>query len=188
MPFPVNDKNKYYVYAIVDPINRVPIYIGKGSGDRAHSHLRVRAKHHNRELAKYIELLRALETEPEVGFIAEGLEEKDAWSIEYECILLAESRGMQLTNIVGVPRNRINVQTKLNKGTKVHSQLPWNKGKRGVQIPWNKGKRGLQIAWNKGITTPSYTRTQVVCPHCNKSGANSVMYRWHFDNCKLLKS
>lgn len=28
---------------------------------------------------------------------------------------------------------------------------------------------------------------QVVCPHCSKSGGISMMYRWHFDNCKLRK-
>lgn len=28
--------------------------------------------------------------------------------------------------------------------------IPWNKGKKGVQTAWNKGKKGLQTAWNKG--------------------------------------
>jgi hypothetical protein len=26
----------------------------------------------------------------------------------------------------------------------------------------------------------------VVCPHCEKEGSNKVMYRWHFDKCKIL--
>lgn len=25
----------------------------------------------------------------------------------------------------------------------------------------------------------------VTCPHCNKVGKENVMYRWHFDNCKI---
>jgi hypothetical protein len=25
----------------------------------------------------------------------------------------------------------------------------------------------------------------LTCPHCNKSGGNNVMGRWHFDNCRL---
>jgi len=29
-------------------------------------------------------------------------------------------------------------------------QVPWNKGKKGVQVAWNKGKKGVQVAWNKG--------------------------------------
>lgn len=28
----------------------------------------------------------------------------------------------------------------------------------------------------------------VVCPHCNKEGGAGQMSRWHFDNCKSLKS
>jgi hypothetical protein len=27
----------------------------------------------------------------------------------------------------------------------------------------------------------------VVCPYCEKQGGVNVMYRWHFDNCKLKK-
>ena len=26
---------------------------------------------------------------------------------------------------------------------------------------------------------------KIVCPHCGKEGGNSVMKRWHFENCKL---
>lgn len=29
------------------------------------------------------------------------------------------------------------------------------------QIPWNKGKRGLQVAWNKGIRVPSISARQL---------------------------
>jgi hypothetical protein len=25
----------------------------------------------------------------------------------------------------------------------------------------------------------------VTCPHCNKSGGEGSMYRWHFNNCKF---
>lgn len=32
----------------------------------------------------------------------------------------------------------------------------------------------------KGIPQP-----QISCPHCGKTGGNSVMKRWHMDNCKL---
>jgi len=28
-------------------------------------------------------------------------------------------------------------------------------------------------------------KPQVTCPHCGKTGGNSNMKRWHFDNCKL---
>lgn len=28
------------------------------------------------------------------------------------------------------------------------------------------------------------TQIQVTCPHCNKTGSQPAMIRWHFDNCK----
>lgn len=32
-------ENKYYVYALSDPVNIMPFYIGKGCGKRAYTHL-----------------------------------------------------------------------------------------------------------------------------------------------------
>ena len=31
-------------------------------------------------------------------------------------------------------------------------------------------------------------RKTVVCPHCGKTGDNSIMKRWHFDNCRYKDS
>jgi hypothetical protein len=28
-------------------------------------------------------------------------------------------------------------------------------------------------------------KRKIDCPHCGKTGAIAMMYRWHFDNCKL---
>lgn len=36
------------------------------------------------------------------------------------------------------------------------------------------------------ISLANNLRPIVLCPHCNKSGKSAVMYRWHFDNCKLI--
>ena len=33
-------KNEHYVYALVDPINRITFYIGKGKKDRCYAHLK----------------------------------------------------------------------------------------------------------------------------------------------------
>lgn len=35
----------------------------------------------------------------------------------------------------------------------------------------------------KGI--PSFT---LICPHCNHTGKSNAMYRWHFNNCKMLST
>lgn len=31
-------------------------------------------------------------------------------------------------------------------------------------------------------------KPQLICPHCGKLGHGSVMYKWHFDNCKTLSN
>lgn len=36
----VKSENRFYVYALIDPINRIPFYIGKGAGSRAYDHLK----------------------------------------------------------------------------------------------------------------------------------------------------
>ena len=38
---------------------------------------------------------------------------------------------------------------------------------------------------NKGRLRP---HENVICPHCNKTGAKPNMMRWHFDNCKEVKN
>ena len=47
-------------------------------------------------------------------------------------------------------------QRKISEANK--GNIPWNKGKKGLQTAWNKGKKGLQTAWNKGKkgSTPNW--------------------------------
>ena len=46
--------------------------------------------------------------------------------------------------------------------------------------------RNKQNAEN-GIPHPllGFTRAKIVCPYCAKEGAAHVMFRWHFEKCKL---
>jgi len=82
----------------------------------------------------------------------------------------------------------------LEKLSKVRKgRTPWNKGKSTpdeVKKKISVSEKG-RSAWNKGITG-IYTSTRkdtkdkiIICPHCNKTGGNSIMKRWHFNNCKL---
>jgi hypothetical protein len=74
-------KNEHYVYALVDPINRIPFYIGKGKKDRCYSHLKGCANY-NEEKLNYIKNIRLLGFEPVVYKIIENLSNKH--SLEYE--------------------------------------------------------------------------------------------------------
>ena len=61
----------YYIYALIDPINNVPFYIGKGKNDRAYKHLQGKDKG-NKKKTDRIEIIRRLGHEPKVDFIIEN--------------------------------------------------------------------------------------------------------------------
>lgn len=63
--------------------------------------------------------------------------------------------------------------------------IPWNKNKSvglfGDDNPARRPEVRKQIS--DALTGRQLDKIQ--CPHCNKSGQPSNMYRWHFDYCKL---
>ena len=76
---------EYYVYALIDPINRIPFYIGKGKKNRCYSHLKGYANYNLNKL-KYIENIRFLGFEPLVYKLIENLSNLD--SLKYESFFI----------------------------------------------------------------------------------------------------
>jgi hypothetical protein len=73
----------FYVYVIRDPRpdkNNAPIYVGKGTRNRAHSHLRQTS--HNKVLERIITTCRKLGIEPSVEIVARFSNEKAAFKSE----------------------------------------------------------------------------------------------------------
>lgn len=94
-------ESKYFVYALVDPINQTPFYIGKGCGNRPYTHLRDKEKV-NADKIRYIKNIRMLGFEPEVHYIIKNLCEKEAYKYENVFIQISKNYNIILTNKVGI--------------------------------------------------------------------------------------
>lgn len=53
-------------------------------------------------------------------------------------------------------------------------------------LEWATYQENAQHAWANGlkVSTPA---KEYLCPHCNKLGRGSAMFRWHMENCKYNK-
>lgn len=92
--------NCYYVYVLVDPINRIPFYVGKGKGNRMYQHLK--GDKGNKKKVRYIENIRMLGFEPYAMKVQDNLTESEAYSLERIGIKYYKSLFSYLTNIKSV--------------------------------------------------------------------------------------
>ena len=99
----LENNNKYYLYCLIDPINNLPFYVGKGCGNRAFSHLKNLKNENNVAKQKTIDMIRLLNLEPRVEIIISNLAEDVAYDMEYIIIKNAkEYFGINLTNRIGI--------------------------------------------------------------------------------------
>ena len=79
--------NNYYVYQYIDPLTKLPFYIGKGSGDRLYRHLaETKDTTENRKKYAYIKGLQNKGLEPIIEKILENLTEENAYNLEMKLI------------------------------------------------------------------------------------------------------
>jgi hypothetical protein len=55
------------------------------------------------------------------------------------------------------------------------------------QKDFYKTPEGKKALASKSSKQKGQKRPIVICPHCGKTGADRIMGRWHFDNCKHRK-
>lgn len=94
----------YYVYALIDPRNNMPFYIGKGTGKRAQTHLWDMSRSDNIHKENKIDAIRKAGLEPQIEYLAEDIiDENFAYKMEEDLILRYGRKGYEpygiLTNI-----------------------------------------------------------------------------------------
>ena len=80
------------------------------------------------------------------------------------------------------------IQTKIERYGSVKSGMEGKHHSEATKLKISKAKQGKpqNPASNqkRSDTLKGITQQNVTCPHCGKTGGNSPMKRWHFDNCK----
>ena len=106
---------------------------------------------------------------------------------------LQKEYGLKVDNISFI--QSLNVPTKEGciKGGITQGNINKKNGHSKKQFQLNAGVGGktahlkhpkLYSDWGKELGK-MVSKIQVECPYCNKIGQRAIMYRWHFNNCKL---
>jgi len=105
--FPTNIHKELsnYIYALYDPREKLPFYIGRGVGDRAFSHLK---ESHNKKVKDKVDSLRDQKIKPVIKILIHGLTNQQARAAETAAIAIlgkdnlaneVKGAGSSLTNI-----------------------------------------------------------------------------------------
>jgi hypothetical protein len=147
---------KFYTYIYFDPRDNTPIYVGKGYGDRAFSHIKQSNIRNNRRLS-FLLAKRVAEGYSVTPHITYHADEETALGIEKFWIMYfgrADIGTGPLFNLTdggdGVSGAVRSDKTKAKMALAKKGTIPWNKGKffsrKKGRIAWNKGKKMKPIS------------------------------------------
>ena len=208
-------KNKFYIYGIFCPLTGVAKYYGKGQGTRWQDHWCALSKTH---LSHWIRKLWREHGLQPVVHVTPCRDEDMAFSLEiwfihkYGRKNLGTGTLYNLTNggegaaglvfsaearakVAAAGKGRVaSAEAKANIAAALKGQVRSAETRAKMSAaalrrpPFSDGTRAKLAAASKGCTGAVWA-TPVTCPHCAKFSTNKmVMTRWHFDNCRSIKT
>lgn len=183
----------HYVYLYRDPSRaNEPIYVGKGKGRRAWSHLKRTDMH---PLVQRLQLMERNGVEPTITMLADRLDEELAYLVEVEAISKFGRKSVGAGPLLNLSEGGEGNSTGNGGALKGRTQTAEHIAKRVVSLR-GRVKSEAEIAKLRAWKRPpelgakiaarfaGKPQQQVTCPHCGKIGGVMVMKRWHFDKCR----
>ena len=173
----------HVVYLYSDPLTHTPRYVGKAS-DIFKMERHIRYGSHNPKLQQMIDAARAKGVDVKPTVLCGGLtNNKQASAIERFWIATIgrgdKKRGPLFNGTDGgdgvVGRSGFKMPPR---------DAQWRQKQSDAQ----KGPRSQEFKDKMSVAMQGINKgrkhTKIMCPHCGKEGGNTIMKRWHFDNCK----
>jgi group I intron endonuclease len=76
------------------------------------------------------------------------------------------------------------VKQKINHSIETREKI--SKAQKGPLAYWYRRERSDEVNKKVSDALIGIPKKTIVCPHCNKSGGEPQMKRWHFDNCVTI--
>jgi hypothetical protein len=177
----MNIEQKFYTYTYSYP-NGTPFYVGKGTGKRLINHMwdakagRNTDKFHIRVIRKLL----SEGKEPIVSKIIDNIDEELAFLVEQEFI----SKYGRRNNGSGILTNNTNggEGTFGSKGIKRTPEQIAAMKKRLTGV-----KQKAESIAKRTLALTGYIHKKITCPHCETTGGETAMKKWHFSNCTGAK-
>ena len=190
-----------YVYALIDPRNNLPFYIGKGVNRRCYFHV-WEAKNTSNKSPKLNKIRKIQRLGLSVGIKKLDENITDEKAKEFECFLISELKefGIKLTNLTsggdGVSgyKRSAEVIAKTRHDWTEEQKKKISDSLKGIKNP-NYGKpcsEKRRQAIIKGTTGVKKSKTEKMkkpkrkeqCIYCGILCSGGNLKRWHMDNCK----